>query len=72
MCAEWKLRPFDLLRACLFIATKFAQAHCASRASEFPPGPVCPRRKQCFRAPRRTRRDQQQINAARCHISVEG
>jgi hypothetical protein len=38
VCAERKLRPFDLLRACLFIATKFAQAHCASRASEFPPG----------------------------------
>jgi hypothetical protein len=53
VCAEWKLRPFDLLRVCLFIeeiSTKFAQAHFApaepalrqAEPANFspPPGPV--------------------------------
>ena len=46
MRAEWKLRPFDLLRVCLFIeeiSTKFAQAHFApAEPANFspPPGPV--------------------------------
>ena len=43
MRAEWKLRPFDLLRVCLFIeevSTKFAQAHFApAEPANFSPPP---------------------------------
>ena len=42
MRAEWKLRPFDLPRVCLFIeeiSTKFAQAHFAPAEPAISPSP---------------------------------